>query len=298
MAHVSLDSIKARLFALGYIEKEVNQLRFHREVRTSKPMSDRGPSYIVIFNATFFTDIMDVVWKRVEPLLLPEVNEARDWRLVQEGGDGYKLLRQRVVAEYLNFLKTLTPMLLALSPSATRFLCENQALASALAQNSHPDDLCVKSRFLEAISSLRPELERRKQERTKHLRSLLAETDVSEGLTDDEAIALATSVYKCSDCRMFASGPHMLAHNCDRAQKPGTFRPQLGERGRETVKVLLQLLGLGSGTTALDLDRRNDKFVCMQCSRGSFMQGGKEVIGRCVRDWRSCVRLILLLGIG
>ncbi|KAN0109267.1 hypothetical protein V8E52_009451 [Russula decolorans] len=264
------EDIKARLLALGYIEKDVDQLRLHREVRTSKPMSDR-------------------VWKRVEPLLLPEVNEARDRRLVQEGGDDYKLLRQRVVVEYSTFLKTLTPILLALSPSATRFLCENQALASALAQNNGPNDMSVRSRFLETINSLRPELETRNQERAKHLRSLLPEMDGFEVLTDDEAIALATSIYKCSDCRLFASGPHMLAHDCDRAQKPGTFRPQLGERGRETVKVLLQLLGLGSGTTALDLDRRNDKFVCMQCSRGSFIQGGKEVLGRCVRDWRSCI---------
>jgi hypothetical protein len=232
---------------------------------------------------------MYVVWKRVEPLLFPEVNEARDRRLVLEGGEGYKLLRQRVIVEYSNFLKTLAPILLALSPSGTRFLCENQALASALAQNNGPNDPSVRSRFLEAINILRPELEMRKQERARHLRSLL--TDVSEGLTDDGAIALATSVYKCSDCRLFASGFHMLAHDCDRGQKPGTFRPQLSDRGRETVKTLLQLLKLGEGTTALDLDRRNDKFVCMQCPRGSFIQGGKEVLGRCVRDWRSCVRL-------
>lgn len=230
---------------------------------------------------------MDVVWKRVEPLLLPDVNEARDRRLVQEGGDGYKLLRQRVVMEYSNFLKTLSPILLALSPPAIRFLCENQALASALAHNNGSNDLVVKSRFLEAISRLRPELETRERERARQLRSLLTEV---EGLTDDGAIALATSIFKCSDCRLFASGHHMLAHDCDRAQKPGTFRPQSGERGRETVKMLLQLLGLGRGTTALDLDRRNDKFVCMLCSRGSFIQGGKEVLGRCVRDWRSCVR--------
>ncbi len=200
--------------------------------------------------------------------------------------------------EYSNFLKTLIPILLALSPSATRFLCENQALADALAQNNGPSDMSVRSRFVEAITGLRPELEARKQERTRRLRSLLPETDLFKGVTDDGAISLATSIYKCSDCRLFASGPHMLAHDCDRSQKPGTFRPQLSERGRETVKTLLQLLGLGRGTTALDLDRRNDKFVCMQCSRGSFIQGGKEVLGRCVRDWRSCVRLISLLGIG
>ena len=237
---------------------------------------------------------MDVVWKRVEPLLLPEVNDARDRRLVQEGEEGYKLLRQRVVVEFSSFLKTLTPILLALSPSGTRFLCENQALASALAQNNGPDDLSVRSRFLEAINNLRPELETRKQERARHLRSLLTQVDGFESLTDDGVIALATSVYKCSDCRLLASGPHMLAHDCDRAQRPGTFRPQLSERGTETVKGLLQLLGLGRGTTALDLDRRNDRFVCMQCPRGSFIQVGKEVLGRCVRDWRSCVRLISL----
>ena len=241
---------------------------------------------------------MNVVWQRVEPLLLPDVNKARDRRLMQEGGDGYKLLRQRVVMEYSNYLKTLTPILLALSPSGTGFLRENQALVSDLTQNNGPDGLSVRSRFLEAINSLRPELETRKQKRARHLRSLLTETDGFEGLTDDGAIALATSVYKCSDCRLFASGPHMLAHNCDRAQKPGTFRPQLCERGSETVKVLLQLLGLGRGTTSLDLDRRDDIFGCMQCSRGSFIQGGKEVLGRCVRDWRSCVRLILPLRIG
>ena len=292
MAHVSLDSIKARLLPFGYLEEDVNKLRLHREVRTSKPMSDRGQSWQCHINAAFLLTALNVVWKRVEPLLLPDANEARDERLVKEGGESYKLLRQRVVLEYSNFLKTLTPILLALSPSGTGFLRENQALASALAQNNGLNDPSVRSRFLEAIGNLKPELVTRKQKRARHLRSLLTETDGFEGLTDDGAISLATSVYKCPDCRLYASGPHMLAHDCDRAQKPGTFRPQLCERGTETVKALLQLLGLARGTTVLDLDKRGDKFVCMQCPRGSFIQSGKEVLGRCVRDWRSCVRLI------
>jgi hypothetical protein len=206
------------------------------------------------------------------------------------------LLRRLVLVEYSNFLKTLPPILLALSPTVTRFLCENQALADALALNNGHNDQPLRNRISEAISGLRPEIEKRKQDRARHLRSLLPKTDVFEGATDDDAIALATSVYECSDCRLSASGLHMLAHNCDRAQKPGTFHPQLSEQGRETVKMLLQLLGLGRETTTLDLDRRNDRFVCMRCSRGSFIQNGKEVLGRCVRDWRSCVRLISLLG--
>jgi hypothetical protein len=261
------EDIKARCLQLGYSEKDVNQLRRHREVRISKPMSDR-------------------VWQRVEPLLRPVVNEARDRRLQHEGGDSYRLFRQRVVVEYSNFLKGLPPMLLALSPSATRFLCQNQALADALALN---DEVSLGSRFSEAIRGLKAELEMRKQERARHLRSLLPKMDVFEHATDDQVIGLATSIFECSDCHLSASGPHMLAHDCNRAQKPGTFHPQLSEQGRETVKMLLQLLGLGRETTTLDLDRRNDRFVCMGCSRGSFHQNGKEVLGRCVRDWRSCV---------
>jgi hypothetical protein len=39
-----LGSIKTRFLPLGYSEGDVNQLRRHREVRTSKPMSNRGKS--------------------------------------------------------------------------------------------------------------------------------------------------------------------------------------------------------------------------------------------------------------
>jgi hypothetical protein len=56
MAHVSLDSIKARFLALGYLEKDVNQLRLHREVKTSKPMSDRGESLPFHIQRTLSTD--------------------------------------------------------------------------------------------------------------------------------------------------------------------------------------------------------------------------------------------------
>ncbi|KAH9986004.1 hypothetical protein BJV74DRAFT_952025 [Russula compacta] len=264
------EDIKARFLQLGYLEEDVNQLRRHREVRTSKPMSDR-------------------VWQRVEPLLRPGVNRARDERLIREGGDSYHRRRRVVLEGYANFSRTLSPLLLALAPTVTEFLCEDQGLADALALGSDPNYLSLRARIFEAISRLRPDLETRKRERTRLLRSLLPKLDVPERATDDEAVSLATSVYECSDCRLPTSGFHMLAHDCDRAPKPHTLHPLLSEPGRETVEMLLQLLGLGKETTALELDRRNDRFVCMRCTRGSFPQNGQEVLGRCARDWRSCV---------
>ncbi|KAI9507425.1 hypothetical protein F5148DRAFT_1204959 [Russula earlei] len=264
------EDIKFRFLHLGYFEGDLNNLSRHREVRMSKPMSNR-------------------VWQRIEPLLRPLVNEARDRRLTRDGGENYRLRRQLVLAEYAAFLRTLPPILLALSPTATEFICENQAVADALALGIGPDHPPITDRTVEAINRLRPELEKRMRERARLLRSLLPQSDISEDVTDDKAISLATSVYECTDCRLPTSGLHMLAHNCDRAQKPNTLHPQLSEQGRETVETLLQLLELGRNTTALDLDRRNDKFVCMCCSQGTFPQNGEEVLGRCVRDWRSCV---------
>jgi hypothetical protein len=41
----SLGSIKARFAELGYVEEDVKQLRWHREVSVSKPLSDRGVSH-------------------------------------------------------------------------------------------------------------------------------------------------------------------------------------------------------------------------------------------------------------
>lgn len=42
-----LGSIKGRFAELGYVEEDVKQLRWHREVSVSKPMSDRGVPYSI-----------------------------------------------------------------------------------------------------------------------------------------------------------------------------------------------------------------------------------------------------------
>jgi hypothetical protein len=265
-------------------------ISWHREVRVSKPMSDRGMSSRL--RKVVSPETQCLVWQRVEPLLRPGVNNARHQRLIRAGGAIYRRGRDVVVAQYANFLETLPPLLLALAPTAIEFLCENQVLADAVAFGSNPEGLELRARIFEAISKLRQELETRKLERTALLRSLLPNTDTSEHATDEEPLGLATSIYECSDCRVPVSGLHMLAHDCDRAQKPKSLHAQSSERGRETVEALLGLLGLGMETTALELDRRNDRFVCMGCPRASFFQNGVDVLGRCVRDWRSCVGLI------
>jgi hypothetical protein len=233
------------------------------------------------------------VWQRVEPLLRPRANEARHERLIREGGESYRRRWDVVVTQYVNFLKTLPALLLALAPTTIEFLCENQALADAVVFGGDDDSPELRAQISGAISRLGPEVETQKRNRAALLRSLLPNTGAFEHATDEEALGLATSIYECSDCHLPFSGLHMLAHDCDRSQKPKTINAKLSERGRVAVEALLQLLGLGKDTTALDLDRRSDRFVCIGCPRASFFHNGVDVLGRCVRDWRSCVRLIL-----
>jgi hypothetical protein len=234
---------------------------------------------------------MILAWKRVEPILRPRVNAARHQRLIHEGGETYQQRWSVLVAHYGNFVRTLPPLLLALTPTAVEFLSENQALADAVAFGSGHDSSQLIAQISEAIGRLGFEVETQKQKRANLLGSLLPRGSVPEYATDEEALSLATSIYECSGCYLPASGFHMLAHQCDRAQRPKGLTPQLSTLGRAAVEELLQRLGLGRGTTALELDRRNDKFVCLGCPRASFMQNGVDVLGRCVRDWRSCVSL-------
>ena len=46
------ESIKARFAKLGYVEEDVSCIRWHREVSTSKPMSDRGTPTLPWYRST------------------------------------------------------------------------------------------------------------------------------------------------------------------------------------------------------------------------------------------------------
>ncbi|KAH9972429.1 hypothetical protein BGW80DRAFT_1314332 [Lactifluus volemus] len=259
--------IKTKFPSPYYLEADVKILRLHREVRTSKPITDRAC--------------------RTNPP--SSVNDARHQRLMREGGEAYHQRWNVLVTHYGDFLKTLPPLHLALGPTAVEFLSESQALADAVAFGSDHESPQLIAQISEAIGRLELEIETEKQKRANLLRSLLPRGNVPEYATDEEALGLATSIYECSDCHLSASGLHMLAHQCDRAQKLKGFSPQLSVLGRAAVEELLQRLGLGRETTALELDRRNDRFICLGCPRASFIQNGVDVLGRCVRDWRSCI---------
>ncbi|KAI0250347.1 hypothetical protein BJV78DRAFT_591563 [Lactifluus subvellereus] len=262
------EAIRARFIELGYLDEDIDELRRHHEVNNSKPMSDR-------------------VWQRIEPLLIPEINKARDLRLRREGR--YLERRAIVLHQYVKFIQTLSPLLLALSPTLTEFLCGNRNLADAVALDSDPIGHELEEQTREAISRLMPELEARKLRRAIFLRSLLPDDDAPEHATDEEVLALATSVFECVSCHQRISGLHMLAHRCRGPQKSRSQCLQFSEEGRKTVEALLELLGLGKETTALELDRRDDRFVCMRCPLLSFGGRGMCAPGRYARDWRSCV---------
>lgn len=190
---------------------------------------------------------------------------------------------------------TVRPLLLAFLPSFTEFLCRNRCLADAITLENDPDDATLNEQSNQAMSRIMPELESRKRERTSLLRSLLPGDDAYEGVADEDALALAISQYECVPCHQRASGLHMLAHRCYGLQRSRNHCPRFNVEGKRTVETLLKLMGLGKRTTALELDRRNDRFVCGQCPLVTFLTEEAFPQRRIIRDWRSCVRLTMQL---
>jgi hypothetical protein len=107
---------------------------------------------------------------------------------------------------------------------------------------------------------------------------------LKEIATDDEALGptirpfiygrckIATSIYECPDCRLPSPGLHMLAHNCDHALRPKIHRPRFSVLGRMVIADIFQHLELGKETTALELNRKNDIFVWIECPRSPSFQ--------------------------
>ena len=238
------------------------------------------------------------MWQRIEPLLIPEINKARDMRLRHAGDVRYLERRGLVVDQWARFMTTLPPLHLALLPSFLGFLCQNRALACAVAMADDPENQILNEQTREAISRLGPELETEKLERAAILRRLLPEEDTyDEGATDEQVLSLATSVFTCVSCDQTMSGLHTLAHHC---YSPRSQGPELefSDDGRITVEMLLEVMGLANGTvlgketTELEMDRRKDRFVCVGCSMATY-GGIRNTLPCIVRDWRSCVRLVL-----
>lgn len=190
---------------------------------------------------------------------------------------------------------TISPLLLAFLPSFAEFLCRDRYLADAITLENDPDNTTLNERSYEAMCRILPELETQKRERASLLRSLLPRDDAYEGLANEDALALAISQFECVPCHQRASGLHMLAHRCFGLQRSRHHCPRFNEEGKKTVETLLKLMGLGKRTTALELDRRNDRFVCGQCPLVAFLTEETYPQRRIIRDWRSCVRLVMQL---
>jgi hypothetical protein len=204
--------------------------------------------------------------------------------------------RSFVIDQFANFMATIPPLLLAFLPSFADFLCKHRGLADAVTLDNDPDNAVLNEQSHDAMSRIVPELESLKRDRASLLRSLLPRDDSHEGMADEDVIALATSMYECVPCHLKASGLHMLAHRCYGSQRSRNQCPRFNEEGKKAVEGLLEMLGLGKKTTALELDRRGDKFMCWQCPLVTFYVDELYPQRRIVRDWRSCVRPILWLG--
>ncbi|KAI0267132.1 hypothetical protein BC834DRAFT_1040925 [Gloeopeniophorella convolvens] len=263
------EDIKSRLLKLGHSSEDIWSIRRHREVHCSKPMSSR-------------------VWQRIEGALIAEVEKARNSRLERERARRSQKRAEVVLAEYSAWLKTLPPLLFCLAPAPYRAVSSLKPLSAIIALD---DDENLNERIKEAFVLVSSEMQSRKIDREGFLRALLPEAEVHQGMEEEDILSLATSVYVCPRYKppVAMSGLHMLVHDCSSLLGAGLPCPQVCEEGQKVVEALLNLLELGIGTTALELDKRNDRFACMSCPLSSHWTGSGHAKGRPARDWRSCI---------
>lgn len=142
------------------------------------------------------------------------------------------------------------------------------------------------------------------------LRNIIAANSGSS--SEPDCLNLATSVFRCANAHYCAANythgyfarkviigwESASRHHCTPTsqQEPADLNNGLAEelvfdeKASQSVKSLLKLLKLDNRTTTiLDMDEKDDRFLCLSCPPERY-----PITGRIAFTWRSAVRIILL----
>ena len=79
----SVHSIVARVIPLGFASADVEAIKNHPEFQAERRVSDQGAVFLYL-RISHLSHARILVWKRLGPILLPYLQDARDSRLVEE----------------------------------------------------------------------------------------------------------------------------------------------------------------------------------------------------------------------
>lgn len=276
------------------------------------------------------------VWQRVFSVIKPELEKAKQERLERERRARQREREKVLSQALVGWLKMQPPLIFAYLPTSADlrlFSVFNDAIEedvpptpefrtrieTLLLENSETLMAWAKKR-VEIVVSRVPKstagpLKSTEQSDTSvTLDSTIAapsEDDTSQSnptaviIPVPATMTLATTVFTCpgSYCGGYSShklslfAAEIFAHRCADMTKSDTVTPTFSEPASRTVISLIELLGLDPNTTTpTELDRRDARFVCMNCPAIRHWESpslsGLD-FGRTALSWRKCVSYIV-----
>ncbi|KAK7049723.1 hypothetical protein VNI00_005754 [Paramarasmius palmivorus] len=223
-------------------------------------------------------------WKKDRYQYIPLVERARDERLLRERQLLVEARKEVAYDVITNVKKATKPSLWPYWPP-TSLIRDTIPVFQDLI-NSPSDKPITEQDCAEAIPLIQPFVDLWIAGMRKQYRGMIPHrTGTADTPTNVDVLSLATSVFSCDetfDCRHLllsweAVGTHN--HRIEHDQRSST---QFNESGSEAVFSLLRVLGLDpSRTLAVDMDARNDRFLCLACP--------SHVKRRPVFNWREAV---------
>ncbi|KAI0312720.1 hypothetical protein OF83DRAFT_1086825 [Amylostereum chailletii] len=283
-------SIKRRFMEMGYTDQEwlESKVSSHKEVCVSRPLTEK-------------------VWTRILPILEPAMLEAREKQDAQGRTDRVLARRKAVLDLYAEIIQTLRPTEFPLIPSEDH--CVDIPSIQTIIKTDIPeigDDwrADAKKALEAALESAREAVVSRKRQLLALLPRLDGMPSDSIAINDDslDALELATATFlaPASETRYSMQtkvawfGADALASMPQETLFMSSEAPlssiAFSKRLRETVQVILSMLGLDEKTTtAVQLDDMVVRFICNECRPTNFSVEGRAAFGHMTFRWRDMV---------
>ncbi|KDR76602.1 hypothetical protein GALMADRAFT_247009 [Galerina marginata CBS 339.88] len=262
------EAIYDRLREMGHDERDFIRLKFEPELGSTVQLTDR-------------------IWKRILPILEPQILQFQEERLAAERATLMDSRRNIMHDLYQTYQRSLVPSQWKYLPR-TLDICELEPFAQLI---EAPTDVVVTAEdFGNGMKMLLALLSSLSERKLEEFRDVLRveKTDLSDNAHQPDAVAssphnpvdpleLATSVFQCEGqciryherCSVIGV-EELMTHHCDADYTLFFNRSAMSWnfslRGAQTASSLVQLAGLDPKTASVsDMDQKDLRFTCRLC---------------------------------
>jgi hypothetical protein len=293
--------IEDKFLELGYIRQDFGNLHTKCEVCKANPLTDLSAFSLSYLS---FAHTLCTVWKRIRPILEPDVQFRQHARLLRERKLLIERRQTKFTQHYDDVVKNFRTdnLNLIYVPRAVDIF-EMPEIDQLLSRTDNSEFDPGEEACVAVFDRLDVLIQEWTDQRKKELAAIVRPAGSSRNTNFEQVLRLATSVFRCATrCCVATEKPSILigwdevaAHACEvctiprpRTQPTKTI-VEYSERASLAVHSLASLFGLDSRTAvAADLDCLNVVLTCSHCP--ATQKAGVDC--RLVMSWRGAVSSI------